>query len=369
LAGYIFHLVHVVASFALVLGVLVFIHELGHYAAARWCGIHVEVFSLGFGPAIRTWMDSRGTAWKICVLPLGGYVKMHGMTMEANAEPADGTPSAYRAAEAYAEKKVGYRAIVAAAGPAANFILAIVLFAGLLMVQGRPVPLAVVDDVRADTAAAHAGLIRGDEIRSVDGVAIADFDGLRAIIKADVGRDVALGVHRGTADLTLRTHILPGPDGTGLLGVTSGAARIEPVSFGGAVIGGFTTTWDVLSQLFTGLAHIITTGTGARDLGGPIMIAHMSGQVADMGVISFVKFIALLSVNLGLVNLLPIPVLDGGHLMFYFAEWLRGRPVPPRAQEYGYRVGLALIVCVFLAVSMNDLKREGAFAWLHHLIG
>lgn len=365
----VFHLVHIIASFALVLGVLVFIHELGHYVAARCCGVYVEVFSLGFGPAIRTWFDSRGTAWKICVLPLGGYVKMHGMTLDASTEPADGTPVAYRAAEAYAEKPVGQRALIAAAGPAANFILAIVLFAGLLMVAGRPVPLAVVDDVRADTAAAHAGLVRGDEIRTVDGVAVADFEALRAIIKADTGRDVALGVHRGTSDLTLHTHILPGPDGTGLLGVTSGANRIDPVSFGGAIVGGFTRTWSVLSDLFTGLAHVISTGSGARDLAGPIGIAHLSGQVADLGVMSFVTFIALLSVNLGLVNLLPIPVLDGGHLMFYLAEWLRGRPVPPRAQEYGYRVGLALIVCVFLAVSMNDLKREGAFAWLHHLIG
>ncbi|HTZ71309.1 MAG TPA: RIP metalloprotease RseP [Acetobacteraceae bacterium] len=363
------HILHTVASFALVLGVLVFVHELGHYLAARWCGVHVEVFSIGFGPALKSWVDRHETEWRISALPLGGYVRMHGMTPDAEAEAAArGVP--FRPDQAYTRKSVGRRSIVAFAGPAANFLLAIVLFAGLLALEGRPVPLAVVGDVQAGSAAATAGLKTGDEIRAVAGVKIADFDQLRAIVQVNAGHDLALAVHRGTQDLSLEAHILlDARSGKGLLGITSGRAETVPVGLGAALLGGFTETWDMLSQMFGGLVHIITSGAGVKDLGGPIMIADLSGRVATMGVASLVKFIALLSVNLGLVNLLPIPVLDGGHLMFYAAEALRGRPVPARAQEYGYRVGIAIIGFVFLMISFNDLQREGAFLWVRHLIG
>jgi len=366
---YLVHLVHTIASFALVLGVLVFVHELGHYLAARWCGVHVEVFSLGFGPALKSWVDRRGTEWRISVLPLGGYVRMHGMTPDAKAD-AEAAGQPYRPADAYIEKPVGSRAMVAAAGPIANFLLAVVLFAVLLAVQGRPVPLAVVGDVYPHTAAQAAGLQKGDEILTVDGLPVGDFEQLRGIVQVSAGKDLALAVHRGTQNLTVHVHILAGgTNGSGLLGVTSGREKILPVGLPGAFIGGFEETYGTLVQLLGGLAAIVTSGAGVKDLGGPIMIAHLSGQVADLGIASLVRFIALLSVNLGLVNLLPIPVLDGGHLMFYALEALRGRPVPARTQEYGYRVGIAIIVCVFLMISINDLKREGAFQWVQHLIG
>jgi regulator of sigma E protease len=363
------HIAHTLASFALVLGVLVSVHEFGHYLAARWCGVHVEVFSLGFGPALKSWVDRHGTEWRLSILPLGGYVRMHGMTPDAAADAeAAGTP--YRAADAYIEKPVASRAFVAAAGPLANFLLAVVLFAVLLAAQGRPMALPVVGQVFPNTAAAAAGLRPGDEIRSVGGVPVVSFEQLRGIVQVSAGRDLALAVHRGAQDLAVRVHILGGgAGGSGLLGVTSGKSISEPVGLGAALVGGFTETYSTLAQLVGGLVAIVTSGEGVRDLGGPIMIAHLSGQVADLGFASLVKFIALLSVNLGLVNLLPIPVLDGGHLMFYAAEALRGKPVPARTQEYGYRVGIAIIVCVFLMISINDLKREGAFLWVQHLIG
>jgi regulator of sigma E protease len=363
------HIAHTAGSFALVLGVLVSIHELGHYLAARWCGVHVEVFSLGFGPALKSWVDRRGTEWRISALPLGGYVRMHGMSPDAkNDAEAQGLP--YRAADAYIEKPVGSRAIVAAAGPIANFVLAAVLFAALLAGQGRVVPLPVVGEVMPASAAALAGLQPGDDIRAVDGVKVSDFEQLRDIVRVNAGHDLLLAVHRGTQDMTVHAHILRAAGSLdGQLGVSSGRAITVPVSLGAALVGGVTETWTTLREMFIGLAHVITSGAGVKDLGGPIMIAHMSGQVADMGLSSLVRFIALLSVNLGLVNLLPIPVLDGGHLMFYAAEALRGRPVPVRAQEYGYRVGIALIVCVFVLISINDLKNEGAFLWVQHLIG
>jgi regulator of sigma E protease len=365
------HLAQTLASFALVLGILVSIHELGHYAAARWCGIGVEAFSLGFGPALKSWTDRRGTVWKISVLPLGGYVKMYGMspTSRQDAEEA-GEP--YRAEEAYAEKHVGRRAVVAAAGPVANFLLAIVIFGGLLLTVGRQVPLPVVGQIMEHSAAAEAGLKIGDEITAVDGVKVDKFLQLRDIIEQDPDRYVKLSVTRGAEKLVLPVHVQPARNGgatIGRLGVISGRSVFEAVGPVEALQGGVSQTWTVLVQTVTGLVNIITSGQGADELGGPIMIAHLSGQVAQAGVASLALFIALLSVNLGMVNLLPIPVLDGGHLMFYAAEAVRGRPVPQRAQEYGYRVGIALIACVFVFVSWHDLIREGAFHWVARLRG
>jgi len=367
----ILHLVQTLASFALVLGILVSIHELGHYFAARWCGIGVEAFSLGFGPALKSWVDRRGTVWKISALPLGGYVKMYGMSPTARQDAADaGEP--FRDSDAYSEKSVGRRAFVAAAGPIANFLLAIVLFSALLITIGRQVPLPVVGQIMEHSAAAQAGLRVGDEITAVDGVAVHKFVDLRDIIAADPGHDVKLSVTRGAERLVLPAHVqvaggAAGP--VGRLGVISGKSAVESVGPVEAVVGGVTQTWDLLRQTLAGLVNIVTSGQGADELGGPIMIAHLSGQVAQLGLGSLLTFIALLSVNLGLVNLLPIPVLDGGHLMFYAAEAIRGRPVPPRAQEYGYRVGIALIACVFVFVSWNDLVREGAFHWVARLRG
>jgi regulator of sigma E protease len=367
----ILHLAQTLASFALVLGILVSIHELGHYAAARWCGIGVEAFSLGFGPALTSWTDKRGTVWKISMLPLGGYVKMYGMSPTSRQDAADaGEP--FRAEDAYAEKHVGRRAIVAAAGPVANFLLAIVIFSGLLMTVGRQVPLPVIGQIMAQSAAANAGLKVGDEITAVNGTPVSKFLQLRDIIEQDADRDVTLSVTRGTAKLVLPVHVQSARNGTatiGRLGVISGKSIYESVGPVGALVGGATQTWAVLVQTVTGLVNIVTSGQGADELGGPIMIAHLSGQVAQAGVASLALFIALLSVNLGMVNLLPIPVLDGGHLMFYAAEAVRGRPVPPRAQEYGYRVGIALIASVFVFVSWHDLLREGAFHWVARLRG
>jgi regulator of sigma E protease len=364
------HLLQTLASFALVLGVLVSIHELGHYFAARWAGIKVEAFSIGFGPALKSWVDRRGTVWKICALPLGGYVKMYGMSPDARAE-AEAAGEVFNAQDAYSAKPVGKRAIVAAAGPIANFLLAIVLFGALLGTVGRQVALPVVGEVVANTAAANAGLQPGDDIRAVDGTPIATFADLRRIVGVNPGHDLKLAIHRGSADIVVPVHILSsgGSHAVGRLGVTSGKSDVEHVGPAGALIGGVQQTWDMVVQTLAGLATIVTTGQGADDLGGPIMIAHLSGQVAQLGIVSLISFIALLSVNLGLVNLLPIPVLDGGHLMFYAAEALRGRPVPPRAMEYGYRVGICFIACVFVFVSWNDLVREGAFKWVAHLAG
>jgi regulator of sigma E protease len=361
------HLVQTLVSFLFVLGVLVSIHELGHYLAARWCRVGVEAFSLGFGPALKSWVDRRGTVWKISALPLGGYVKMYGMTPLTPAEQVE-SGEAFRPQDAYCAKPVYQRAFIAFAGPLANFVLAMVLFSALLITIGRQVQLPVVGEVVANSAAAQAGLLPGDDIRAVDGVPIATFTALRQIVLANPDHDIGLTVHRGAADMQVRVHV-QAHGSTGQLGVTSGRTAIERVGPGAALVGGVTDTWDMLSATVSGLAGIIANGRGADELGGPIMIAQLSGKVAQLGIANLIMFIAVLSVNLGMVNLLPIPVLDGGHLMFYAAEALRGRPVPARAQEYGYRVGIAIIACVFVMVSWNDLVKDGAIHWVTHLAG
>lgn len=367
----ILHLLHTFGSFAIVLGVLVFIHEFGHYLAARWRGIHVEAFSIGFGPALLAWTDRQETVWKLCALPLGGFVKMHGMALNVADENAM-DQTATIPGKAFFEKTVLSRAIVVAAGPIANFLLAIVLFTALYASLGRQVPLPEIGVISQGSSAEAAGLKVGDLIRAVDGKKTADFEDLRRIVVAQAGHTLSFSVHRGSQDLTVPVLIKPEKPGDmskGLLGVQSGAFATVPVGPGAAILAGLAQTWLVLTSILAGLAHIVTTGQGVHELGGPIAIFTESGREADMGIASLVNFIAMLSINLGLVNLLPIPILDGGHLMFYAAEAVRGRPLPTRAMDYGYRVGFALIGSLFLFISWNDLVHTGAVRWVTHLMG
>jgi len=360
-----------ILAFVVVLGVLVFIHELGHYLAARWCGVHVEVFSIGFGRAIASWTDKKGTVWKVAWLPLGGYVKLHGQ------ERPEDVPSDVRAlwkpGQTFHEKQVGARAIVVAAGPLANFLLAAVLFAGLYGAVGRPTTPAVVGEVVAGSVAESAGLQPGDRIEAIDGAPIARFEDLQRTVSAAPGRSLSLTLRRGGEALTL--PVVPeardagGGRMTGILGIRGGAVEFEPMGPGSAVVAGFGQMWNVTTQTLGGLWQMITAQRGTEELGGPLRIAQMSGQVAQLGFVSLVSFIAVLSVNLALINLFPIPILDGGHLLFYLAEAIRGRPLPPRAQEYGMRAGLALLLALFIFATWNDLSHLGLFRWVAGLAG
>lgn len=367
-----------IVAFVVVLGVLVFIHELGHYLAARWCGVHVETFSIGFGRAVASWTDSKGTVWKLAWLPLGGYVKLHGQ------ERPEDVPSDVRAlwieGRTFHEKQVAARAFVVAAGPLANFLLAAVLFAGLYATLGRPVapenpdPPALIGEVVPGSAADRAGLKAGDRILAIDGAAIGRFSELQRTISAAPGRTVSLRVRRGEAEETLAATVearTVGGAQVGMLGVRSAAPPVvfEKVGIVGAVVGGVARTWDVTVQTLAGLWQMITAQRGTEELGGPLRIAQMSGQVAQLGLSSMISFIAVLSVNLALINLFPIPILDGGHLLFYLFEAVRGRPLPPRAQEYGMKAGLALILALFVFATWNDLGHLGLFRWVARLVG
>ena len=383
-------------AFLVVLGVLVFVHELGHYLAARLVRVHVEVFSIGFGPAICTWRDRVGTVWKLGWLPLGGYVKLHGherpemMVADEPREPGrislaimrwrgrNPRPAEFRPVSApptgdmgrwipgrvFHEKPVASRALVVAAGPIANFLLAMALFALLFATAGRPLILPIAGDVLAGSAAARAGIQADDRIVSIAGAPIASFEDIQRIIAAHPAETLPITVRRGHATLELPVLTDARDSGghkVGMLGIRGGQVEYQRLSLPEALVGGVTQTWQVTSETVVGVAQMISGRRGTEDLGGPLRIAQLSGQVAQLGLASLISFIAVLSVNLGLINLFPIPVLDGGHLLFYLAEAIRGRPVPPRAQEYGFRAGLALIAGLFILATWNDLTHLGMF--------
>lgn len=357
-------------AFVIVLGVLVFIHELGHYLAARWRGVHVEAFSIGFGGALASWTDRHGTIWKLCWLPLGGYVKLHGQEQPADASPE--TRAAWQPGRTFHEKSVLSRAIVVAAGPVANFVLAAILFAVLFAVSGRPLIEPVIGEVVANSPAAQAGLMAGDRIESIDGKAITRFEDIQAVVSTHPGQPITMQVNRqGQSQQFAAT-----PDSqtivgrtVGMLGIRGGKVIYQPVSPIEAIPDGIAQTWSVAGQTLSGVWQMITGQRGTDDLGGPLRIAQLSGQVAQLGFASLISFIAVLSVNLGLVNLFPIPVLDGGHLVFYAVEAIRGRPLPPRALEYGFRAGFALLIGLFVFATWNDLSHFGLFSWVSGLVG
>ncbi len=358
------------AAFVVVLGILVFVHEFGHYFAARWCGVRVEVFSIGFGRAIKSWTDRHGTVWKLAWIPLGGYVKMHGQ--ERPEDVPDDVRASWVAHETFHGKPVLSRAIVVAAGPIANFLLAMVVFAGLYIAVGKPVTQPVVSQVIPDSAASRGGLLTNDRIVAIDGAAIATFEDLQKVVSGHPGQALQMTVQRDGADMAV--SVTPdsrdvGGRPVGLLGIKGGSVAYQHVSIPAALLGGVTQTWVITRETIAGVAQMISGNRGTDDIGGPLRIAQLSGQVAQLGVASLISFIAVLSVNLGLINLFPIPVLDGGHLLFFLAEALRGRPLPQRAQEYGFRAGLALLAGLFVFATWNDLTHIGLFRWVAGLIG
>ncbi len=358
------------AAFAAVLGVLVFFHEMGHYLAARWCGVHVEVFSIGFGKTIAEWTDRVGTRWKLSWLPLGGYVKLHGQ--ERPEDVPDDVRAGWMPGKVFHDKSVGARAIVVAAGPIANFLLAAVLFTVLFIAVGRPITVPVVGEVLANGAAARGGILADDRIAAIGADQTATFEDIQRIVMAHPGERFKVTVVRGgnavDLDVTIGSRDSGGKQ-VGQLGIRGGKVEYVPVGVLAAVAGGVTQTWTVTTDTFNGIAQMVNGSRGSEELGGPLRIAQMSGKVAQLGLASMIGFIAVLSVNLGLINLFPIPVLDGGHLLFYALEAVRGRPLPPKAQEYGFRAGLAALATLFIFATWNDLSSFGLFRWVAGLIG
>jgi regulator of sigma E protease len=360
-----------VVAFVIVLGVLVFVHELGHYLAARWRGVHVETFSIGFGRALLAWRDRVGTEWKVGWVPLGGYVRLHGQERAEDVSPE--VRASWMEGKTFQSKSVASRAIIIAAGPIANFVLAVALFFALYASFGRPVVKPEIGEVMAGSVAEQAGLQAGDRILGIDDAKISQFEDIQRIVLASPGKHIVLHIMRGDSarDIPIVPETQAGADGrsTGKLGIRGGGTEYVPLGLGGALVAGVVQTWDVTVQTLDGVWAMISHRRSGADFGGPLRIAEMSGQVASLGFASLVSFIALLSVNLGLINLFPIPVLDGGHLLFLFAEALRGRPLSPRAQEYGFRAGFAVLIALFAFATWNDLSHIGLFRWVASLMG
>ncbi|NKC30426.1 RIP metalloprotease RseP [Falsiroseomonas selenitidurans] len=362
--------IRTILAFVVVLGVLVFFHELGHYLAARWRGVHVERFSVGFGRAIANWTDRQGTEWRIGWLPLGGYVKLHGQ--EQPEDVPEAVRATWRPGQTFHEKPVRDRAIVVAAGPLANFLLAALMFGALFATVGRPAATTAIGSVQEGSAAAAAGLLPGDRIVALDGQPVLRFEEVQRHIQPRANTPVAVTVERDGAERTLTATPAPRSTGettVGVLGVGAAATQFERLNPATALWAGVVQTGDITVQTLGALWQMIAGGRGAEELGGPLRIAQMSGQVAELGIASLISFMAVLSVNLALINLFPIPVLDGGHLMFYAAEAIRGRPLPPKAQEYGFRAGFALLITLFVFATWNDLSQLGVVRWATGLFG
>ena len=362
-------LVGYLVPFLFVLTIVVFFHELGHFLVARWCGIRVLTFSLGFGPELAGFNDRYGTRWKISAVPLGGYVKFFGDENAASApdHAAAAAMSDSEKKDSFIGQKVGARAAVVAAGPIANFILAIAIFAAIFMIVGKQTTSARVDAVQSGSAAATAGFQPGDLVLSIDGEKIDSFADMQRIVSVSSGEPLKIVVERKNSEITLtatpqlkeikdnfgNVHRL------GVLGISrsmaAGDIKTEKLGPFGAVSLGAQETWFVVDRTLSYIVGVFAGREAADQLGGPIRIAQVSGQVASAGFVALIHLTAVLSISIGLLNLFPIPLLDGGHLLFYGIEAARGRPLSERAQEVGFRIGLAIVVMLMIFATFNDI--------------
>ena len=354
--------------FLAALMIIVFIHELGHFLVARWCGVTVEVFSIGFGPEIAGWRDRQGTRWKLCWIPLGGYVKFEGDANPASMPSTSPEALANRSPGNFHAKPVWQRAAVVVAGPAANFILAILIFAAAFAIVGVPVTEPRVDEVLAGSAAEKAGIQAGDIVRQIDGEQIESFAELQQAIIMRPGEAMTVIVERAGRQLVLTAvpELREEPDGfggkfrIGMLGVKhnpEGDVVFERQSLPRSFEKGVERTWFIVSTTFKYLGKLVTGRESADQLGGPIAMAKVAGDAASVGIFQFISVIAFLSVSIGLINLFPIPMLDGGHLVYYGIEALRGRPLGVQAQEWGFRIGFSLVIMLMVVGTWNDLMR------------
>jgi regulator of sigma E protease len=352
--------------FLVALTLIVFIHEYGHFKVARLCGVRVETFSIGFGREMWGATDRHGTRWKVGWLPLGGYVKFAG---DANAASMPETQPADRPVEPgdFHGKAVWQRALVVVAGPVANFILAILIFAAAVSFFGMPVSQPRVDEVLPGSAAAKAGIQAGDFIKSINGGTIDTFQDVQEIVMTRGGDTLVLGIERKGAmlSITVVPEVKEESDGfggtvrVGQLGIknTGGTMVYEKKSLPAALQFGVGRTWFVVDTTFRYIGKLFLGKETTAQLGGPISIAKAAGDAASVGVVQFIFMIGFLSVSIGLINLFPIPMLDGGHLVYYAIEAVRGKPLGPEAQEWGFKIGFTVVLALMLVGTWNDLLR------------
>ena len=361
-------------AFLFVITMVVFFHELGHFMMARRFGVKVDVFSVGFGREIIGLTDKHGTRWKISWLPIGGYVKFAG---DADAASTPDRKAAERMSPKERDgvlffKPLYQRALVSVAGPLANFILAIVILTGLNMYVGHNVLAPVIGGVARGSAAEAAGIKAGDRVTAIDGAPITDFQQLPEIVAVSGGHDLAVGLERAGKPLTLHLtpRIMRMRDSLGDMGnsvvigvYASATAPWTHLSYGpaGAFGAACTETWDIMRTTIQGIVQMVRGYASPDQFRGPLGIMKMTRQVAVFGFLALLNLTAVLSVSIGLANLFPIPLLDGGHLLYYGCEAVLGRPLGERAQDVGFRLGLVLVLGLMLLTTWNDLVRLNLF--------
>ncbi|MFZ0766571.1 M50 family metallopeptidase [Bradyrhizobium sp.] len=367
-------LIGYIVPFLFVLTVVVFFHELGHFLVARWAGVRVLTFSLGFGPELAGFNDRHGTRWRISAVPLGGYVKFFGDDSEASTPDMEtlGNMTAEEQAGSFHHKRVGPRAAIVAAGPIANFVLAIVIFAGMSLYFGKPSSIPRVDVVQADSVAASSGFQVGDVVSSIDGTSIESFADMQRIVSTNAGSKLTFRVKRDDALITLSAtpalkevkDIFGNSHRIGVLGIQYNAQpsdpKTKPVGYAESLKIGVEQVWFIVDGTFKFVGSLFVGAGSTGDLGGPLRIAQLSGQAASLGFQFLLQLCAALSVSIGLLNLFPVPLLDGGHLLFYSVEAARGRPLSTRAQEMGSRIGLGLVLMLMVFVTYNDILHLAA---------
>ena len=364
--------------FVLAISPLVFIHEMGHYLVGRWCGVKAEAFSIGFGRAIAKWTDKRGTVWQIGWLPLGGYVRFAGdMGVSSQSDPNWLKLPPEERNRTFQSKALWQRFLIVLAGPLTNFLFAIIVFIGLFGTIGEPRTPPVIAIIERGSAADAAGLTLGDTITSVDGQEIDSFEDVARIVSIHPNEQLTIGIERAGQGMTLaatpRVNVFQDRFGNGmkrgLLGIGP-AKRIyvkHPIiELPGAAV---RFTIGSIKTMATTLWQVVSGTRSIKELGGPVKIAKISGEQAVLGPLEFLWLMTMISINLGFINLLPIPMLDGGHLLFYAIEAVRRKPVPAATQEWAYRSGLFALLLFMFVVTVNDLAGLGLWQGLAGLIG
>jgi regulator of sigma E protease len=359
-----------ILPFVFVLSIVIFFHELGHFLVGRWCGVKVDAFSLGFGPELFAIVDRHGTRWRFAALPLGGYVKFHGDANGASMSDQGaigGMPSEERAVTFFAQS-VWKRAAIVAAGPIANFILAIVIFTGIFCVHGRSVLIPHVDKVTADSAASAAGFEPGDLVVSINGTKIDSFEDMQRIVQSSADVALTIVVKRNDQDVTLvatpRKKEMKTPFGTARvaqLGIEAGRDKdswhVQRYGVVQSLQLATQETWFIVEQTGSYLGGLVMGRESTDQLSGPIRIAEVSGEMAKIGLAALLNLAAVLSISIGILNLVPIPLLDGGHLFYYAIEAVRGKALDERVQHMGFRIGLTFVLGLMILATYNDISR------------
>jgi regulator of sigma E protease len=357
--------------FVVILSIIVFIHEFGHYYVAKLAGVKIDVFAIGFGPEIFGWNDKSGTRWKVCCLPMGGYVKMYGDVNPASMPDAEKMQemSAEQKKTAFHYKPLPAKAAVVFAGPLANFLLAFAILAFFFSHYGKPLTTTEISSVAEGSSAFEAGLVAGDVINSIEGKKVKEFSDIQRAISLNTGTAVTIEFVRGgevktvnvTPKISTRTDIFGNEVKGALLGIRANVVSYDQLNAGSALVEAAKETYNLSAGTLTAIWQMVTGKRSAREISGPIGIAKYSGQSAEKGLPTVLWFMVVISINLGLVNLFPIPALDGGHLLYYAIEALRGEPMAEKFQQWGFRFGMAIIGTLAAFAIFNDIRNLNLF--------